>query len=780
MPEYLAPGVYVEEVSFRPKSIEGVSTSTTAFVGPTRKGPLSETPEVITSFGEFARVYGGLANLSFSEGGDAEPPVTNYMAHAVRSFFDNGGSRLYVGRTFIPRDTSDGIARSAPFVDSSGDQARIVARVPGAGLNGVVRAFEKRTPATAVTMQAAPEGSMLRLGGDEAAQPAVLEGGTPPFTLNHGDQLVLTVGGADTTITFEGTPAEATGSALTGPIDTTDATLDITVGGLAQSIPLPDGSTGLADLVSAINVGLRHGYARLEGGDQLVIGSDVRGEDAEVTVSANALLGFASDVTAPGSGNVGNIAAVTMADIADLLPDTVQATQSPTTGLMVISTVATGESATLAASGTARDALGLPEDAETGSDGVEPEYYVKNGASWVDQADAALGTLSTPAELVTMNLEVEDADGSTILYEDLGFAPTHPRYIGQVLQENPTSRANALQNPYYLEIAAGITPFQLQAGLFGTQAENTILLQSGNDGVEPTMASVVDDAVSYENALELLEDIEDISIIAAPGHSAFADYPAVRLGLISHAERMRYRIAVLDPPSGQTLAEVRETRSFVDSTYAALYYPWVMVSNPLARPGNERIPKEIPLPPSGFVTGIYARNDIQRGVWKAPANEVVRGALRFEREVNHRQQEVLNPEGINCLRYFFGRGNRVWGARTVSSDPEWKYVNVRRYFIYLERSIDRSTQWVVFEPNGERLWANVRETVSAFLYNEWRNGALLGTKPEEAYFVRCDRSTMTQNDLDNGRLICEVGVAVLKPAEFVIFRIGQKTADARS
>lgn len=180
------------------------------------------------------------------------------------------------------------------------------------------------------------------------------------------------------------------------------------------------------------------------------------------------------------------------------------------------------------------------------------------------------------------------------------------------------------------------------------------------------------------------------------------------------------------------------------------------------------------------MTGIYARNDAERGVWKAPANEVVRGALRFEREVNQRQQEVLNPEGINCLRYFFGRGNRVWGARTVSSDPEWKYVNVRRYFIYLERSIDRSTQWAVFEPNGERLWANVRETVSAFLYNEWRSGALLGTSPEEAFFVRCDRSTMTQDDLDNGRLICEIGVAVLKPAEFVIFRIGQKTADARA
>jgi len=140
---------------------------------------------------------------------------------------------------------------------------------------------------------------------------------------------------------------------------------------------------------------------------------------------------------------------------------------------------------------------------------------------------------------------------------------------------------------------------------------------------------------------------------------------------------------------------------------------------------------------------------------------------------------VLNPEGVNCFRFFEGRGMRLWGARTISSDPEWKYVNVRRYFAYLERSIDRGTQWAVFEPNGEQLWANVRRTIEDFLLNEWTNGALLGDKPEKAYFVKCDRSTMTQNDLDNGRLVCLIGVAPLRPAEFVIFRIGQWTADAK-
>lgn len=297
----------------------------------------------------------------------------------------------------------------------------------------------------------------------------------------------------------------------------------------------------------------------------------------------------------------------------------------------------------------------------------------------------------------------------------------------------------------------------------------------GNDRSEPGIAA-------YNAALALLEPIADISIIAAPGHSTLstASYAAVQQALIAHAEKMRYRVAVLDTPAGQSVDQARQTRSKINSSRAALYYPWVVIANPLTRLGNKNIPQEIAVPPSGFVCGIYARTDIERGVWKAPANEVVRGALRFERDLTKENLDLLNPQGVNCLRFFPGRGHLLWGARTASADPEWKYVNVRRYCNYLERSIEQGTQWVVFEPNGEPLWANVRQTVNAFLGNEWRNGALLGTKPEQAFFVRCDRSTMTQNDIDNGRLICEIGIAPVKPAEFIIFRIGHKTAEAHS
>jgi uncharacterized protein len=235
---------------------------------------------------------------------------------------------------------------------------------------------------------------------------------------------------------------------------------------------------------------------------------------------------------------------------------------------------------------------------------------------------------------------------------------------------------------------------------------------------------------------------------------------------------MRYRIAVLDAPDGASIGEVREYRGQIDSKYAALYYPWVTVINPVDG-------RELNVPPSGHVVGIYARNDTERGVQKAPANEVVRLAVGFEQLLSMAQQEVLNPEGINAFRFFEGRGYRLWGARTATSDGEWKYVNLRRYFNYLERSIDKGTQVFVFESNGDRLWENVRRTVYDFLLNEWKSGRLMGLKPDEAFFVRCDRTTMTQNDIDNGRLICLVGVAPLRPAEFVIFRIGQKLLETR-
>jgi Bacteriophage tail sheath protein len=316
---------------------------------------------------------------------------------------------------------------------------------------------------------------------------------------------------------------------------------------------------------------------------------------------------------------------------------------------------------------------------------------------------------------------------------------------------------------------------------------NPTYLNGGTEG-EPLTPDALqglpadpDDATVAATGLAALGEVDDIAIVATPDTVRLDpdSQKEATSNLIEHCEQLRYRIGIVDPPTGSSISQVRQFRSQFDTEYAALYYPWIRIIDPTAKRDPGAPPATLDLPPSGVTAGIYARSDIERGVHKAPANEVVQGITQFVKNITFDQQAVLNPEGINALRFFPGRSYRVWGARTMSSDPEWRYVNVRRLFIYLEHSIDKSTQWVVFEPNNERLWASVRQTIEDFLLVTWRSGALMGTKPEEAYFVRCDRTTMTQNDLDNGRLICLIGVAPTYPAEFVIFRIGQWTADAQ-
>jgi len=385
--------------------------------------------------------------------------------------------------------------------------------------------------------------------------------------------------------------------------------------------------------------------------------------------------------------------------------------------------------------------------------------------------------------LVTVDLERID------VYDQLGADPRQKRDIARILQRDDPEDENAF---VWLDWAAA-TPQQaleLVVGLRGALPTGQgTRLTGGNDGgvVQPDdldgEEADPDDVERKATGLFALGDVEDIAIVALPDAGTYGDVTLSAQAadrLIGHCERMRYRVGIVDAPEGSSMNEVRAFRSRFDTKYAALYYPWIEILDPTERAAQGAPPRRLQLPPSGFVAGIYARSDIERGVHKAPANEVVRGLTRFEANVNKARQDVLNPENINALRFFEGRGNRVWGARTLSSDPEWKYVNVRRLFVFIEHSIDKGTQWAVFEPNNPRLWTNVRETVENFLLVLWRDGALLGDKPEDAFFVRCDRTTMTQNDLDNGRLIVLIGVAPVKPAEFVIFRIGQFTADAKS
>lgn len=315
---------------------------------------------------------------------------------------------------------------------------------------------------------------------------------------------------------------------------------------------------------------------------------------------------------------------------------------------------------------------------------------------------------------------------------------------------------------------AGVTPIELAGGAA------VIALAGGSDGkvanVNPSVYMGEDNGPGKRSGLAAFLENVDVSIMAIPGVTA----PEVQAALIAHCENCKSCFAILDVPIDRKKTnDVVEFRDMYDTTYAAMYHPWLEMFDPLAK-------RSAYFPPSGAMAGIYARTDNERGVHKAPANEIVRGCTGLSCNYNEGEQDILNPKGVNLIRAFTGRGIRVWGARTMSSNGLWKYVNVRRLYIYIEESIKANTNWVVFEPNSEVLWGRVTRTIEMFLATCWRSGALAGSTPSEAYFVECGPTTMTQDDIDNGRLICNIGIAAVKPAEFVIFRITQHTASSES
>ncbi len=314
------------------------------------------------------------------------------------------------------------------------------------------------------------------------------------------------------------------------------------------------------------------------------------------------------------------------------------------------------------------------------------------------------------------------------------------------------------------------------AKLLPRQQEQSLKIES--KVLAPATAADFQGDITSRTGIEGLEELDDATMLVVPdlmtpmpGQKAvdLDTVKAVQTMMIAHCEKMGDRVAILDAPPGMSPQQIKKWRMDIagyDSSYAALYYPWVEVSDPVTNR-----PKLVP--PSGHVAGVWARNDGTRGVHKAPANEIVRGATGLAYNLTKGEQDTLNPNGINCIRAFPGMGIRVWGARTLSSNPSWRYINVRRLFNYIEKSIERGTQWVVFEPNDPRLWDAVKGDVTAFLTTVWRDGALFGASPAQAFYVKCDAELNPAESRDLGRLIIEIGLAPVKPAEFVIFRLSQ-------
>ena len=396
----------------------------------------------------------------------------------------------------------------------------------------------------------------------------------------------------------------------------------------------------------------------------------------------------------------------------------------------------------------------------------------------LDVADTKVGTLKfirTCEITITARLDesVETFANLCLKPEALNYAPVRTEKSDLIKVEIVPAAKSAAKSkkdkeegaPEPAPAPAGITPYELCGG---TEGMLVLTPAGGTNGGAPTADAYLgtDGGPGKRTGIQAFLEIPSVSIMAVPGVTT----PEVQAGLIGFCEGRKSCFAILDIPMEMKKPnDVANFRDMYDSTYAAIYHPWLQMYDAGAKRSDF-------FPPSGAMAGIYARSDNERGVHKAPANEVVRGCTGLSCNYNTGEQDILNPIGVNLIRAFPGRGIRVWGARTISSNGLWKYLNVRRLFIYVEESIRANTNWVVFEPNSETLWGRVKRTIETFLATCWRDGALAGSSPDQAFYVECGPTTMTQDDIDNGRLICEIGIAPVKPAEFVIFRITQKTA----
>jgi phage tail sheath protein FI len=687
MPEYLSPGVYIEEVPSRLKAIEGVSTSTAAMVGNSTRGPvpgfnpftvvsnappaargdfrpaLDPTPVLVTTFGDYSRLF-GRPPADLSRGA--------YLSYAAQAFFNNGGKRLYVARVL-------GAGAAAAFVRVSSGPILRLARAPHTGdtqlylnsLRGVeggsTVTFLRASDDTQVLQVAVTtfdeQAGTIALAGLTAAQAAVL----------NPAGVYAVVGGANVTAStgpaFIARNPGAWGNGLRVQVTCSDRPpVAVTAASAGDHVQVANLGSFYRGAVVSLAIGTNHATHVVR---DLLPGNTLR-LDATVTVDTTSFIRVIEiDVTISdmGTGKVESFPGLTWNSTPD--PD------------------------------------------------LTRRHYatVINGRSSLVYAQPPWGGLDAlPAA-----------------------------------EDNPT-----LTN-------MPITP---RGGL-------AALTVGADETATPTDDQVigVDNGPGTRTGIQSLQDVDEVSIVAAPGYTS----NLVQSTLILHCERMRYRVAVLDgesqPAPASVVNDILRHRNAYDTSYAAYYTPWLVIQD-----GDNTIL----LPPSGHVAGIYARVDDARGVWKAPANEVVSGITGLQSYITTGEQDILNPAGVDCIRQFTNRGIVVWGARTLSSDPDVRYVNVRRFLIFLEASLDHGTQWVVFEPNTPDTWARVVNSVSAFLHTQWRAGALFGLKPEDAYYVRCDESTMGPDDILNGRLICQIGVAIARPAEFVIFQIEQLTGFAAS
>lgn len=830
MPEYLAPGVFVEEVPGGVKPIAGVSTSTIGMVGLTERGPVNTTT-LVTSFGNFIRVFGGmLDHRVFTQNRNALP-------YAVQGAFDNGAGRIYVNRI-----VGDNAAYAT--ADLFGNAVTVAA-------------------ATALAERAAAGAVVLRVDSGN--------------NLAMGDHLLLSDGPRSEYVTADSDPV-AIGVALAGrlhapqgdtlavdqqnpPVVGTDLTAEVTgdmdAGGTLQLSPaavvalaagqvlriqqtddptVTEYVTITAAAAADFNEGTLlfdhpqgtievHEVALADSGTSTTVNGDTLASAAIVPLNATAGLAD-GDVIAIGAGATREFHVI-RSIVSELSIATTPTTAIHAQGVAVLRQLALmrvhardqGQWAnrvqirvrpsplcdtTMAAAAAQNDSpvtlttvvglhpgsvvsisragVEIARQRVTAVDHAQNQVELTGGAAVALQVDDVV-----VSQEVALIVELLGADGKVSMdeaFDNLAMDPAHPRYAPTIL--GAFDRAAGEPEDAGLSDLIRLSDLTMDDNGVDLVGAADLRLATPFDGITRTLTGGTDDLanvneltyrgvdaddVDDRTGIHALTGIDDISIVAVPGQSG----QIVQNAMITHCERMRYRIAVLDSAVNAKLADIQAQRALYDSTRGALYYPWLQISNQFGRPGDRLV-----IPPSGHVCGAFARTDTERGVHKAPANVVVRNILDLNAKITTGEQEILNPRGINVIRDFsnLGRAKRIWGARTTTSDPEWIYVPVRRLFLFIEKSIELGTQFAVFESNSPPLWATINRSLTNFLTSVWRDGALMGNSAEEAFFVDVGPNTMAQADIDAGRLIVRVGIAPVKPAEFVIFRVSQRTAGA--
>jgi phage tail sheath protein FI len=752
MPEYLSPGVYVEEVPSGIRPIEGVGTSTGAFIGVAEKGPIGGAqyedgpgrPVLITNFGDFTRTFGGFISNQF-------------LAYAVQQFFGEGGTRCY-------------ITRAAHFGDTS-EPETLTARRARAPLGGVQ-----------TTLGAALD------AGDAGVTLASVEGIAPGMVLfirdaTHGLDLTVTaVDAAALTVTVdppvpEGTPAFAVGSPVTQVVLNVNA---INEGEWGNNLRVAVSVSGLVITTLAEPIAANATTARLTS----VLGIEA-GMSLFIAGGGNLVRVQVTRIVDAGAGRI-NFRNLGIAAIPDIPVD------ADVTGISLgrASTVLS----TPAAAGDVEAVVESAEGITVGS--VLLFVWPGGGAARTHRAmvNRVAGNRiffdppmvgNPPAGTI-----VSTEDFSLTVFDGSDVVETHPNLsiVAGNMTDFVETRINlgATRSRY---IRAGVP----SAGDLPPARTAGSLRLGSSPGTEGTGGDATDplDFIGSEAAQTgffAFDTVDDINILAAPAPRlpTVADERAVILAGLTYCENRKDVFYVAEiPRTALTVTEVLDFKNAtgpfagqqaLNSRYGAIYWPWVRVLDPLTN-------RPIAMPPSGAVIGSYSATDVRRGVHKAPAgveDGFLNTAIGIEKVVTKGEHDVLNPQGINVIRSFPGAGIVIWGARTVSRDPEWRYVNVRRLFLFLEESIDEGTQWAVFEPNDPVLWARIRQNVSAFLRIQWLDGKLVGTKEEDAFFVKCDEETNPPESVDLGRVITLVGVAPSKPAEFVIFRIMQKRPGAEA